>query len=89
MDPENETTDYVDPDTTFPILTKEEMTFLLDLRRRHAKALKSRRGVYKVDIGYRWKGDTLTNEIALRTHVKEKLPLPQLESKLWRTLLQP
>jgi len=64
----------------FHELRQDEMDALLKVLKENEKALRSRKGVYKVDIGYRWKDGKMTGEIALRVHVKEKRPMRELDS---------
>jgi hypothetical protein len=69
------------PGAQFPPLKAEEMGALLQVLKQHEKALRAHKGVFKVDVGYRWKDGLLTGEVALRVHVKEKKPIAALEAK--------
>lgn len=62
----------------FPELRQDEMETLLKVLKAHEKELRSRKGVYKVDVGYRWIDGKMTGELALRVHVKEKKPVNEL-----------
>jgi hypothetical protein len=65
----------------FRILKTDEMDALLKVLKENEKELKSRKGVYKVDVGYRWKDGKMTGEVAIRVHVKKKKPIKELEAK--------
>jgi len=65
----------------FHVLRQDEMDALLKVLKENEKTLRARKGVYKVDIGYRWKDGKMTGEIAIRVHVKKKRPLKELEVK--------
>jgi len=65
----------------FRILRPDEMDSLLKVLKENEKELKSRKGVYKVDVGYRWKDGKMTGEVAIRVHVKKKRPIKELEAK--------
>jgi hypothetical protein len=55
-----------------------EMEALLDVLKRNKKQLMAKKGVNKVDVGYRWSQGKLTGEVALRVHVSAKKPLAEL-----------
>jgi hypothetical protein len=57
------------------------MAVLLDILKRNKKGLMARKGVYKADVGYRWKGGKLTGEVAIRVHVREKKPMLELATE--------
>lgn len=65
----------------FHPLRQDEMDALMKVLKENEKSLRTRKGVYKVDIGYRWKDGKMTGEIAIRVHVKNKRPLKDLEAK--------
>lgn len=65
----------------FRELSPEEMAVLLDILKRNKKGLMARKGVYKADVGYRWKGGKLTGEVAIRVHVREKKPMLELATE--------
>lgn len=65
----------------FHALKQDEMDALMRVLKENEKALRTRKGVYKVDIGYRWKDGKMTSEIAIRVHVKKKKPQNELEIK--------
>lgn len=65
----------------FQQLHLDEMSILLDILKRNKKSLLERGGVFKADVGYRWKGGRLTGEIALRAHVHEKKPALELAAE--------
>jgi hypothetical protein len=65
----------------FHELGAAEMEVLLDVLKRNKKQLMSKRGVDKVDVGYRWSQGKLTGEIALRVHVRAKKPLAELSEE--------
>lgn len=65
----------------FPLLRQDEMGALLQILKENEKSLRARKGVYKVDVGYRWKDGKMTGEIAIRVHVKKKKPINELETK--------
>ncbi|MFZ4629133.1 MAG: hypothetical protein ACOYNR_12470 [Blastocatellia bacterium] len=62
----------------FYALGPVEMEVLLDVLKRNKKQLMAKKGVYKVDVGYRWSQGKLTGEVALRVHVAAKKPLAEL-----------
>ena len=62
----------------FYALGPAEMEALLDVLKRNKKQLMAKKGVYKVDVGYRWSQGKLTGEVALRVHVTAKKPLAEL-----------
>jgi hypothetical protein len=68
-------------DAVFEEVSEAQMTTLLNILKHHQNTLMTYKGVYKVDIGYRWKGKKMTNEIALRVHVQKKLPKKDLENQ--------
>lgn len=53
-------------------LRPEEMQGLLEVLERNKSQLLARKGVFYVDVGYRWKDGKMTGEIAIRAHVHEK-----------------
>lgn len=65
----------------FHVLRQDEMDALLRVLKDNEKALRACKGVYKVDVGYRWKDGKMTGEIAIRVHVKKKRSLNELEAK--------
>jgi hypothetical protein len=65
----------------FHVLQQDEMDALMKVLKENEKSLRARKGVYKVDVGYRWKDGKMTGEIAIRVHVKKKKPLKELETK--------
>ncbi|MCK4828777.1 hypothetical protein KA005_74285, partial [bacterium] len=65
----------------FHALRQDEMDTLLRVLKENEKALRAHKGVYKVDVGYRWKDGKMTGEIAIRVHVKKKRPINELEAK--------
>jgi len=65
----------------FHALREDEMAVLLRVLKENEKDLRKRKGVYKVDVGYRWKDGKMTGEVAIRVHVKKKKPVSELESK--------
>ena len=65
-------------DVHFHQLGPAEMEALLDVLKRNRKQLMAKKGVDKVDIGYRWSQGQLTGEVALRVHVSAKRPLTEL-----------
>lgn len=65
-------------DAHFYTLGPAEMEALLDVLKRNKKQLMAKKGVYKVDVGYRWSQGKLTGEVALRVHVSAKKPLAEL-----------
>lgn len=65
----------------FHPLKSDEMGALLQVLKEHEKALRAHKGVFKVDVGYRWKDGLMTGEVALRAHVKQKKPIAALEAK--------
>ena len=69
------------PNTHFEEMNPAQMTVLLDLLKRNKKQLMARKGVYKVDVGYRWKDGQMTGEIALRVHVKDKKPADEVANE--------
>ncbi|MCK4633948.1 hypothetical protein KAT42_03880, partial [Candidatus Bathyarchaeota archaeon] len=62
----------------FHALRQDEMDTLLRVLKENEKALRAHKGVYKVDVGYRWKDGKMTGEIAIRVHVKKKRPINEL-----------
>ncbi len=54
------------------------MEELLQVLKKNAKRLRKFRGVFKVDIGYRWTDGKMTGELALRVHVRRKKPESEL-----------
>lgn len=65
----------------FHTLNQDEMDALMKVLKENEKSLRARKGVYKVDVGYRWKDGKMTDEIAIRVHVKNKKPMKELETK--------
>ena len=65
----------------FHTLQQDEMDALMMVLKENEKSLRTYKGVYKVDVGYRWKDGKMTGEIAIRVHVKKKKPLKELETK--------
>lgn len=65
---------------TFEEISPAQMSNLLDILKRYQDSLMAYKGVYKVDVGYRWKAGKMTGEIALRVHVKNKQPKENLEN---------
>jgi hypothetical protein len=68
------------PEAEFLMVPAHEMDALMKVLKQHEKMLRSHKGVYKVDVGYRWKDGKMTGEIAIRVHVKKKKPVKDLES---------
>lgn len=64
----------------FRALRPDEMDALLKVLKENEKELRSRKGVYKVDVGYRWKDGKMTGEVAIRVHVRKKRPIKELEA---------
>ncbi len=54
------------------------MEELLQVLKKNSKQLRKYRGVFKVDIGYRWSDGKMTGELALRAHVRRKKPKEEL-----------
>ncbi len=59
---------------------QEEMKELMKVLKNNEKALRKIKGVFKVDIGYRWKDGKMTDEIAIRVHVRRKKPVEELDA---------
>lgn len=56
-----------------------EMKELMKVLKENEKTLRKIKGVFKVDIGYRWKDGKMTDEIAIRVHVRKKKPVKELD----------
>jgi len=65
----------------FHALQQTEMDALMKVLKENEKSLRAHKGVYKVDVGYRWKDGKMTGEIAIRVHVKSKKPVKELGTK--------
>lgn len=79
--PEAESIQTAAEGAEFRELSPEEMAVLLDILKRNKKSLMARKGVFKVDVGYRWKDGKLTGEVAIRVHVHEKKPVLELAAE--------
>lgn len=74
-------TETITENIQFEEINQTEMTELLNTLKRHQGKLMTYRGVHKVDVGFRWKGEKMTREIALRAYVKKKQLKKDLDSK--------
>jgi hypothetical protein len=65
----------------FEELKGEEMDVLLATLKKCQKQLRAHKGIKKIDVGYAWKNGRMTGDIAIRVHVKKKLPQKELAKK--------